>query len=68
MKEPSPWLHLDSSHGQIEKDKPLEEGKEKLFRAPAAGANYLSADRTDIQYAVKDVVEEWLTLPLDTGT
>lgn len=43
------------THEQIERDKEPEEGKERLFRASAARANYLSADRMDAMYASKEI-------------
>ena len=38
-----------------EKNDELQEKEETRFRAVAARANYLQADRPDIQYAVKEI-------------
>ena len=43
------------SHKEVEADEPLEPRLHKAFRAAAARANYLAADRIDCQYAAKEV-------------
>ena len=40
---------------QIEKDKPLGDGTERLFRASAARVNYIFADRIDTVFASKEI-------------
>ena len=49
----TPGLRL--SHEEILKDQPLEDRLCTAFRAAAARANYLAADRLDCQYAAKEV-------------
>ena len=51
-----------STPGGNEKSWQEEEDRERLnnqdasqYRALAAGANYLALDRTDVQYAVKEI-------------
>ena len=43
------------SHKEVEADEPLEERLHTAFRAAAARANYLAADRLDCQYAAKEI-------------
>ena len=43
-------------------DKPLETSQHTMFRALAARANYLSADRPDCQFAAKEVCR-WMSSP-----
>ena len=40
---------------QLQEDKPLSEAEHTRFRAISARANYLSADRPDLQYAAKEI-------------
>ena len=49
---------------QIEEDKPLNPERHTIFRALAARANYLAADRPDCQFAAKEVCR-WMSLPTD---
>ena len=49
----TPGIRL--SHDEVLKDQPLEERLTTAFRAAAARANYLAADRLDCQYAAKEV-------------
>ncbi len=51
---------------QISQDKPLEFRKCKPFRAVAARANYLSADRPECQYSAKEVCR-WMANPTETS-
>ena len=43
------------SHKEVENDEPLEPRLHTAFRAAAARANYLAADRLDCQYAAKEI-------------
>ncbi len=47
---------------QIESDRPLPADKQSPFRAVAARANYLAADRPEIQFAAKEVCR-WMSSP-----
>ena len=47
---------------QFETDKPLSPDMHTVFRAIAARANYLSADRPDCQYAAKEICR-WMSSP-----
>ena len=49
---------------QLETEQPLAAGKTSPFRAVAARANYLAADRPDIQFAAKEVCR-WMAAPTD---
>ena len=49
---------------QLTTDKPLAEAKTTPFRAVAARANYLAADRPDRQYAAKEVCR-WMAKPTE---
>ena len=40
---------------QLQGDKPLSEAEHTRFRAISARANYLAADRPDLQYAAKEI-------------
>ena len=50
------------SFDEIEKDEPLEQKFHTSFRAAAARANYLAADRPDCQYAAKEICR-WMSSP-----
>ena len=50
------------SFAETEEDKPLREELHTAFRGSAARANYLSADRIDIQFAAKEVCR-WMAKP-----
>ena len=47
---------------QLEEDTPLPSHLTTAFRGAAARANYLAADRVDMQYACKEVCR-WMTKP-----
>ena len=47
---------------QLGEDEPLEASKHSPFRAVAARANYVSADRPDTQFAAKEVCR-WMAKP-----
>ena len=47
---------------EVEKDEPLEEELHTAFRASAARANYLAADRIDCQFAAKEICR-WMAAP-----
>ena len=49
---------------QIEADQPLSPDRHTSFRALAARANYLSADRPDCQYAAKEICR-WMSSPTE---
>ena len=49
----TPGLRL--SHEEVQKDEPLEAKLHTAFRAAAARANYLAADRIDCQFAAKEI-------------
>ena len=49
---------------QFAEDKPLGHDKHTAFRAFAARANYLSADRPDCQYAAKEICR-WMSAPTE---
>ncbi len=51
---------------QISQDKPHDFKKCKPFRAVAARANYLSADRPECQYSAKEVCR-WMANPTETS-
>jgi len=50
------------SAAQVAEDKPLEERLHTAYRASAARANYLAADRVDLQYPAKEVCR-WMSSP-----
>ena len=50
------------SFDEVEKDEALEERLHTAFRASAARANYLAADRIDCQFAAKEVCR-WMATP-----
>ena len=50
------------SFSEVEKDEVLEEAMHTAFRATAARANYLAADRIDLQFAAKEVCR-WMSRP-----
>ena len=56
----TPGIRL--SFSEVEKDEPLEEGLHIAFRAAAARANYLAADRVDVQFAAKEICR-WMSKP-----
>ena len=47
-------------------EKPLDEGKHKIFRGISARANYLAADRPEVQYATKEICR-FMAKPTDQG-
>ena len=49
---------------QFEEDKLLDASRHTNFRALAARANYLSADRPDCQYAAKEICR-WMSAPTE---
>ena len=49
---------------QFAEDKPLDASRHTNFRALAARANYLSADRPDCQYAAKEICR-WMSAPTE---
>jgi hypothetical protein len=49
---------------QLEADQPLSPERHTSFRALAARANYLSADRPDCQYAAKEICR-WMSSPTE---
>ena len=49
---------------QFESDKPLDASRHTSFRALAARANYLSADRPDCQYSAKEICR-WMSAPTE---
>ena len=51
---------------QLHADKPLPRHKVSHFRALAARANYLAADRPDCQYAAKKICR-WMDQPTEWG-
>ena len=51
---------------QVEHDKPLEERLHTAFRGAAARANYLAADRLDVQFAAKEVCR-WMAKPTESS-
>ena len=51
---------------QLEGDVPLPYDKSSPYRAVVARANYLSADRPDLQYASKEVCR-WMSTPAETA-
>ena len=53
-----------SSFAETEDDKPLTEKLHTAFRASAARANYLAADRIDVQFAAKEVCR-WMAKPTE---
>ncbi len=55
---------VKSSYDQVEQDKELDERKQRPYRALAARANYLAADRPDIQYTAKEVCR-WMSKPTE---
>ena len=56
----TPGIRL--SFAEVEKDEELSPELHTAFRAAAARANYLSADRVDIQFAAKEVCR-WMSKP-----
>ena len=50
------------SFEQVEHDEPLEDKFHTSFRAAAARANYLAADRPDCQFAAKEICR-WMSSP-----
>jgi len=53
---------LRETPAQITDDKPLSPELKTAFRASAARANYLAADRVDCQYAAKEICR-WMATP-----
>jgi hypothetical protein len=53
---------LKESSAQVSEDTPLDEKLHTAFRAAAARANYLAADRVDCQYAAKEICR-WMSAP-----
>ena len=51
---------------QLMADNPLEASKATPFRAVAARANYLAADRPECQYAAKEICR-WMAAPTETS-
>ncbi len=49
---------------ELEKDLPLENRLHTAFRGAAARANYLAADRVDLQFAAKEVCR-WMSSPTE---
>ena len=49
---------------QMLQDNPLAETQHTNFRALGLTANYLSADRPDIQYCAKEI-SRWMSAPMD---
>lgn len=50
----------------VAKDSPVPERKHTAFRAVAARANYLAADRPDVQFSCKEICR-WLAHPTEQG-
>ncbi len=57
---------VKESSAQIAEDQPLEERLHTAYRSSAARANYLAADRPDIQFASKEVCR-WMSAPTSCG-
>jgi hypothetical protein len=51
---------------QLEKDQAVPQGEHTEFRGQAARANYLSADRVDLQFAAKEVCR-FMSAPTETS-
>ena len=51
---------------QLDKDTALERSKTTPYRAVAAGANYLAADRPELQFAAKEVCR-WMAHPTENA-
>jgi hypothetical protein len=51
---------------QLSEDKELAHHRQKPYRGGAARANYLSADRPDLQHAAKEVCR-WMSTPTETA-
>ena len=49
---------------QVDEDSPLDAQQHTTFRVLAARANYLAADRPDIQYAAKEICR-WMSSPTE---
>ncbi len=47
---------------ELENDEPLDPKLHTAFRGAAARANYLSADRMDVQFAAKEICR-WMAAP-----
>ena len=57
---------IKTSVEQLSEGKPLPESKVSHFRGLAAKANYLAADRPDLQYASKEVCR-WMQNPMESS-
>ena len=51
---------------QLQADQPLLQGEHTAFRGQAARANYLSADRVDLQFAAKEICR-FMSSPTETS-
>ena len=51
---------------QLERDQDLSHQRQRPYRGVAARANYLSADRPDLQHAAKEVCR-WMSTPTETA-
>ena len=51
---------------QLDKDAALESSKTTPYRAVAAGANYLAADRLELQFAAEEICR-WMAHPTESA-
>ena len=54
------------SFSELENDEPLDPKLHTAFRGAAARANYLAADRMDVQFAAKEICR-WMACPTEGG-
>ena len=59
-------LGLRLSFDQLENDARLPPDKHTAFREAATRANYLAADRLDVQFAAKEI-SRWMSKPTNTA-
>ena len=57
---------VKQTHEQVESDAPLTPSMQRPYRAVAARANYLAADRPDLHFAAKEVCR-WMSSPTEQG-
>ena len=57
---------LKPTFDQLQAEEPLPQEKHRVFRGVAARANYLSADRPEIQFAAKEICR-WMAKPTTGG-